>query len=383
MIRHARTTRSAEEAGLSVSAAVEILDCIGSGVMAVDREGRVRFRNAPAAEWLPEAATLAGTFAGGRLLGAFENWEEVLAHVTENREPTRVSCLLVSSGNTRTTLFTIGCRAWTDGETGEPRGAVLSIEPHAGPTSIGDPMDVTDRLAALGKLAARVAHELNNPLDGILRYINLALRLTEDATEPKLKTYLSESRSGVMRMVHIIGDLLAYSRASFAEFDDTDVNQVIEQAIRAHTESATAAKVIVAADYRTAEMPRVQGGRLYQVVCNLIRNAIDAMPTGGRLTITSAVVGAEVVIEVADTGVGLPDDGARIFEPFYTTKAPGRGTGLGLAICLDFVAEMQGTINAASAPDKGTVFTVRVPVESFRPPEQRAASFGQSIGETL
>jgi signal transduction histidine kinase len=111
-------------------------------------------------------------------------------------------------------------------------------------------------------------------------------------------------------------------------------------------------------------MPAVRGGRLYQVCCNLIKNAIDAMPDGGRLTISTGRVDEHVVLRVADTGPGLPEDASRIFEPFYTTKEVGQGAGLGLAISKDFVEDMGGTLEGETDPEGGAIFTVRIPLSS-------------------
>jgi signal transduction histidine kinase len=223
-------------------------------------------------------------------------------------------------------------------------------------------------LASLGKLATRVAHELNNPLDGILRYINLAMRLVDDASESKLKDYLAESRTGLMRMVQIISDLLEFSRCTEGNFEQTNVSEVVEQAIRAHASTADESHVIVAADFQTQDMPSIRGSRLYQVCCNLIKNAIEAMPEGGRLSITVGSAADHVIIRVADTGTGLPDPPDEVFKPFFTTKEPGKGTGIGLAICKDFIEDMQGTITASPGEDGGAVFTVRIPQGSFQRP---------------
>jgi signal transduction histidine kinase len=113
------------------------------------------------------------------------------------------------------------------------------------------------------------------------------------------------------------------------------------------------------------------------VCCNLIRNAIDAMPDGGRLSITSGVVADDVVIRVADTGVGLPTSAEKIFEPFFTTKAPGKGTGLGLAICKDFIEDMQGTITAAPGESGGAVVIVRIPLSGCAQAPRRMAGRGR------
>ncbi|MCH7873611.1 MAG: HAMP domain-containing histidine kinase, partial [Planctomycetes bacterium] len=123
------------------------------------------------------------------------------------------------------------------------------------------------------------------------------------------------------------------------------------------------------------------GTRLYQICCNLLKNAIDAMVDGGHVSITTSVVDEHVVIEFADTGPGLPDDGDAIFELFYTTKEPGTGTGLGLAICKEYVEAMQGTITAAPGDEGGAVFTVRIPVSAcqHRPSVLGAESHARDV----
>jgi len=236
-----------------------------------------------------------------------------------------------------------------------------------------EPNEVSHRLLSLGKLAARVAHELNNPLDGIIRYINLALRLADESSDPKLQNYLFESRTGLLRMVRIIGDLLEYSRTA-GESDEVGVNEIVEQAIAAVAAAADDRRIVVAVDFQHRDMPAIRGTRLFQVLVNLLRNAIDAMPGGGRLTITSGLIENHVVLRVADTGPGLPLPIERLFEPFFTTKAPGRGTGLGLAICKEFVEGMGGTIRAENLPTGGAVLTVRMPA----PSEPGAQAMGRS-----
>ena len=107
------------------------------------------------------------------------------------------------------------------------------------------------------------------------------------------------------------------------------------------------------------------GSNLFQVFCNLIKNAVDAMPDGGTLTITTAAWSTgEVVVSFEDTGMGLPENAEQIFEPFFTTKPSGQGTGLGLAICKDIIEKYNGRILAENRPEGGARFTVVVPVES-------------------
>ena len=345
-------------------APADILDSLDLGLLVVHPDHTVAVRNAAVSRWLPEGRHLASIFDSVRFLGPFNGWSVEADRVIHGDEVTTFSCAAYPTGPDSPVLLTLRCRPMRDGISGCTTGMVILIQAGGVSDTLEERLEVSQRLVSLGKLSARVAHELNNPLDGILRYINLALRIVKDDSETRLKSYLSESRTGLMRMVRIIGDLLEFSRTSEGELDEIDINEVIEQAIRANVPAADAAQVVIAADYQCGDMPKARGIRLYQVCCNLIRNAIDAMPDGGRVSITSGVVDANVVIRVADTGHGLPEDGEIIFEPFYTTKAPGKGTGLGLAICRDFIESMQGKITASTEPKGGAILTVRIPVAS-------------------
>ncbi len=250
-------------------------------------------------------------------------------------------------------------------------GAILAVEDVTHRAGLERRVAVSERLAAVGKLSARVAHELNNPLDGILRYINLAIRVLDSGASDKVVGYLEESRKGLMRMAQIISELLEFSRSSAAGFDETNINDTVDEAVRALQEQADRAGVIVAAVYRDEKMPSLRGTMLFQVCCNLIKNAIDAMPETGRLTITTAVVDRDVVLRFEDTGVGLPDDVGAIFEPFFTTKLPGKGTGLGLAICKDYVERLHGRITAERREPQGAIFTLYIPLASCVPDSGR------------
>ena len=314
-------------------------------------------------------------FAGAVFLDRFDGWPRELQRMGSGGE-VRLTCTFPGSEGSHATVINLQGSPLQDrtspqvnGCTGH-RGVVILVEEGERASPGDEHMEVSRRLASLGKLATRVAHELNNPLDGILRYINLALRIVGDAPESKLKSYLAQSRSGLMRMVQIIGDLLEFSRITEGEFDEVGINEIIEESMRSLAAAADANHVIVTADFQSQNMPTVRGSRLYQICCNLIRNAVDAMPDGGRLSITSGLVEDQVVIRIADTGVGLPTPVERVFEPFFTTKAPGKGTGLGLAICKDFIDDMGGTITAAPGESGGAVFTVRIPVSSCLSPSR-------------
>ncbi len=346
----------------------EILDSLGMAVLVVNRDHSIRYRNALVSSWLPDGANIQSVLAGARFLGPFDGWPAVLARVIDGCETLRFDCALRPTEAKPPILARIRCQPLHQRESQNVSAAVILIEEGAKQEAIEERLEVSARLASLGKLAARVAHELNNPLDGILRYTNLAMRLADERVNPRLKSYLAESRTGLIRMVQIISDLLEFSRASDGEFDEMNVNEVVEQAIKSTATAANERGVVVSADFQSQQMPSVCGSRLFQVCCNLIKNAIDAMPDGGRLAITTGVIDDHVVVRVTDTGAGLPDSAEQVFEPFFTTKEPGKGTGLGLAICRDFIEDMQGTITAAPGEEGGAVFTVRIPVSSFHRP---------------
>lgn len=346
--------------------AAEVLNVLHAAVLLVDSSGEIHYRNASAESLFPDGNDLNTAFSGTRFLSPID-WSLVLRRVVNAGEVVRVECAMCAPSSPMQ-LASLRCVPLRISEEQHVSGVAIVVEALGMGEGATHENEMSQRLASLGKLATRVAHELNNPLDGIMRYINLALRLVDEAGDAKIKTYLTESRTGLKRMVQIISDLLEFSRTTEGTFEEFDINEVVEQAMKAHAANADAAGVTVSADFQTQSMPIVSGGRLFQVCSNLIKNAIDAMPTGGHLSIVCGIVGEEVVIRVSDTGVGLPETPERIFEPFFTTKEAGEGTGLGLAICKDFVEEMQGTMTAGASSSGGAELTVRIPRSSFRRP---------------
>jgi signal transduction histidine kinase len=204
---------------------------------------------------------------------------------------------------------------------------------------------------------------LNNPLDGILRYINLAIRIVEQENLEKPKEYLTQCRQGLMRMVQIVSELLEFSRSTYTPQEYVKIEQIIEDALKTTESRAEAADVSIIRNY-TFGLPQVRSGNLFQVFCNLAKNALDAMPNGGELRISTALASdSTIMAELRDTGTGFPPENTEaIFEPFFTTKEGGKGTGLGLAICRDIVESYHGRITAQNAPDGGSIFTVYLPV---------------------
>jgi two-component system NtrC family sensor kinase len=228
----------------------------------------------------------------------------------------------------------------------------------------------SEKLAAVGQLAAGVMHEINNPLATIgACAAAISGRLAEVAGPgaTAIGEYADIVDKEVQRCTSIVDGLLDFSRPKGARKAPVSVNAVVEGALFLFRHHARYKQYHVVAEVGD-ELPLVQGNQeqLVQVMMALLLNAIDAMDPGGRLTVRTARSRwreGEVVIEVEDTGRGIPDTvQSRIFEPFFTTKPQGRGTGLGLSICYGIVEEHRGRIEVDSHPGRGSLFRVSLPV---------------------
>jgi len=228
----------------------------------------------------------------------------------------------------------------------------------------------TEKMASIGKMAAVLAHEINNPLSGILTYAKLlhkwidhedgSLNRRQDICE-SLDLIASESR----RCGDLVKNLLTFSRATPMNLQATDLNRVIEQSLRLVQHQLDLTAVQVETDLEP-ELPLVQcdGAQIEQVLLALIMNAIDAMPQGGNLWLATKAQreNNQVQIVVRDDGSGIPPEILpRIFEPFLTTKETGRGVGLGLAISHSILERHNGSIEVQSELGRGTTFTVSLP----------------------
>jgi len=229
-----------------------------------------------------------------------------------------------------------------------------------------------EKMASVGKMAAVVAHEINNPLAGILTYAKLLRKWIErgEMKDEKLKEAAecldligSESR----RCGDIVKNLLVFSRTAPLNVESTDINIVVDRSVRLvqHQLQMNGIELQLYAD---DDLPRVQcdPAQMEQVLLALIMNAIDAMPRGGNLWVKTRISEANdaVEVEVRDDGTGIaPDVLARLFEPFQTTKEQGRGVGLGLAVSRSIIDRHNGKIEVKSELGKGTTFTVVLPLD--------------------
>ncbi|MFA6434406.1 MAG: ATP-binding protein [Elusimicrobiales bacterium] len=225
----------------------------------------------------------------------------------------------------------------------------------------------SEKMSAVGQLAAGVAHEINNPLVVILGFAqSVCKRLKEsDPLVTPLKTIEREA----VRCKHLVQSLLVFSRQSSSEErEETDLNVMIGDCI-ALISARTKTSNIELAVHSAPGLPKITANKnhLQQVIINLANNAIDAMPKGGTLTISTSLSGlrpGQLEIQVRDTGTGIPREiQKKIFEPFFTTKEVGKGTGLGLSLVYEIINKHGGTIELESESGRGTAFIVSLPVK--------------------
>jgi PAS domain S-box-containing protein len=338
-----------------------VFQCLSLGLVVFDDQLQIIHVN-PAAEFVVKGhAALAQALAEATLDAQYRDWSASLREVIDEGRQHRFENVVYREKDGRELLLNLICVPITDRSGQQIVGGTLVIEDVTAAVGLEKRLAVSERMAAVGKLAARVAHELNNPLDGILRYLNLSLRATELGAPEKVTAYLTQARGGLLRMAEIIRQLVEFSRSAHTAFGDASVNTILEEAIKVLSGQAVTGKVAIACTL-SQDVPACGGTSLFQVFCNLIKNAIDAMPDGGTLTVSTQATEGEILIRFEDTGIGLPPQLDRIFEPFFTTKEPGKGTGLGLAICKDLIEKQGGKITAENRPQGGAVFTVRLPV---------------------
>jgi two-component system, NtrC family, sensor kinase len=252
------------------------------------------------------------------------------------------------------------------GSDGAIAGTIVVMEDISSRVQLEEQLQISEKMASLGLLAAGVAHEVNTPLTGISSYTQMLLQGAEP-DDPKTKV-LEKIERQTFRAAKIVNGLLNLARPAQVDSGPVDVNAVINDvlsllehqlrtgSIQVRKELAPVAPIVLGIEYK-----------LQQVFLNLLLNARDAMPKGGWLSIVTRGGLNEASIEIADTGSGIPADYlSRIYDPFFTTKDIGKGTGLGLSITHGIVQEHGGTITCDSSVGQGTRFTLTLPLASAR-----------------
>jgi signal transduction histidine kinase len=225
-----------------------------------------------------------------------------------------------------------------------------------------DQLVEAEKLALVGKLAAGIAHEINNPLTSVLTFSNLMLEqcAPDDPRRERLRLMARETE----RARNIVRQLLNFGRETVIKPEKININQPVAE-IADSLVAQEAFKGIELAMKLGDDLPEIEAdpAQIGQVVLNMLLNAIHAITPPGRIEVSTRLAGTQVEIVFTDTGKGIPEEHLhKIFDPFFTTKDASKGTGLGLAVSYGIVKKHGGDIEVASTEGKGTIFTVRLPV---------------------
>ena len=249
---------------------------------------------------------------------------------------------------------------------GDIEGIVMIYRDRTEAKSLRSQLIQKEKLASIGLLAGGIAHELNNPLGGIMIFSQMLLR--EMPEDNKYRGDVVEIEAASQRCKEIVQSLLDFARAQPIQEtvkEKINMTEAIESALKFSTVGKTAQHLEVETHWDSEEI-YTQGSRnkVIQLFLNLFQNAFQAMPDSGKLTIrtSSDEQNENFLCEVSDTGIGISQDAiTHIFDPFYTSKASGEGTGLGLSICHGIIEEMGGSISVDSMEGKGTTFHIVIP----------------------
>ena len=243
-------------------------------------------------------------------------------------------------------------------------GTILLVENVTDRVRLEEQLQISEKMASIGLLAAGVAHEVNTPLTGISSFTQMLLD-GADPGDPKT-ALLEKIERQTFRAAKIVNGLLTLSRPGESDGERThvDLNTVITDVLSLLEHQLEMSSITVRKELQSSAL-LVLGveHQLQQVFLNLFLNARDAMPSGGWLSVVSKAEGGDLVVEISDTGSGIPPEHlARIYDPFFTTKAIGVGTGLGLSISYGIVREHKGTLRCDSGVGRGTKFTLNLPL---------------------
>ncbi|OGX15215.1 MAG: hypothetical protein A2166_00290 [Omnitrophica WOR_2 bacterium RBG_13_41_10] len=223
-------------------------------------------------------------------------------------------------------------------------------------------VSLLEKYATVGKLAAGVVHEVNNPLDGVIRYANILLAQMDNNSAAR--EYILEMKKGLNRIANTTKTLLQFSHQLNSNHPKQYINlhELIDESLGLLKEKINGS-IKINRRYKEP-MPKILDLGISHIAINLIKNALDAMPEVGILDIATDIKEGMLEIVFKDTGYGIPSEIMdHIFEPFFTTKSKEKGTGLGLSICKEIINRYEGNIEAQSFPGKGSKFTVLIPVK--------------------
>jgi signal transduction histidine kinase len=337
--------------------AVRVLRSLSSGVLVLDRDLRVKEMNQAAEQLLavPRHRMLGRALDEFAPLASFVKTALQTLHTGHSFNNLEMD-LTVDEAR-RTIGYGVGPMVGA-----EAGGVLVHFQDITAKRRLEAYLRQSDRLITLGMMAADITHEINNPLGVALGFADLLL---PHASEPDLvQTYSRKIQAAIGKAVDVTGRLLHLVRAPATDLRPSDLHQAIGNVCGLLERKLQASSVELEVKLG-AQVAEIEGDpvELEQLFLNLMVNACDASPNGGKIRITSANYSGIVEVQVSDSGLGIPSRQLpHVFEPFYTTKEPGKGTGLGLSICRNIVDRHGGTIRADSEAGKGSVFTVRLPL---------------------
>ena len=253
-----------------------------------------------------------------------------------------------------------------ESKNGTVTGGVITIEDVTARVRLEEQLQQSDKLSSIGLLAAGVAHEVNTPLTGISSYTQMLMSQIPDPN-PQRKL-LEKIHAQTLRASGIVNNLLNFSRTAGTDFGEVSLNQILDDTIQLLEHQLRHSNIEIVRHYEEG-LPASIGNasRLQQVFMNLIINARDAMPSGGRLDVGTYSQDGAINVELTDEGIGIaPENITRIYDPFFTTKDIGKGTGLGLAVSYGIIQEHGGRIFVTSKPGDGTTFRIKLSSVSAR-----------------
>lgn len=327
-----------------------IVSAIGGGILLIDRQGRIQWSNEKIKE-----------MAGMDVIG--KTCEEICVdcNVSGEYNQDSINTIILSNlFNQKDKYFQV-TTAPVRREDGEIHGYIRLVQDVTEMKKMEEQIIHAEKLASIGRLAAGIAHEIGNPLTSIFSFVQILREIEEDSFK---RESLETIYFHIHRISEILKQLSGFSKMPAGEMKECQINGLIDSSIKLIQYDKKAKDIEVVKEL-SPSLPNIiaDGNQLSQVFVNLVLNAIDAMPDGGRLTVRSMLLDGNIVVQVEDTGIGIPrEELPKIFDPFYTTKE--KGTGLGLAVSYNIIKKMNGTLTAESEAGKGTTFTITLPTNN-------------------
>lgn len=326
-----------------------ILNAIGGGIILIDKQGMILWAN----EMIKEIfkTEVAGKYCE-------ELWAD--CDISSTYAKDNIETTIMSLKNEK---FLQMLTAPVKNEHGQVYRYIRLIQDITEMKRMEEQIINSEKLASIGRLATCIAHEIGNPLTSIFSYIQILRELEDDKFK---KESIETIYFHIKRISEILKQLSGFSKMPAVELQACQVNEVIENSTRLIQYDKQAQGIVIVKELSDS-LPdiTVDLNQLSQVFINLILNAVDAMPDGGRLLLKSYVEDNNIVIEFNDTGIGIPKKNLFIiFDPFYTTKE--KGTGLGLSVSYNIIKKMKGTLTVDSEPGKGSVFKITLPLNDAK-----------------